>query len=951
MADDSIRVKFNIDTANLPSQMQRIVNSIKKAEGEVERLRAKMDTLKDQQIPSHEYKKLQAELDAAIKKYEELNDTVETFNRIGTDKKSPHYQRAIGEAQDLYMKIEEIRGAMFELEEGGKAFTLGGDSEEYAKMAARVDELSGSIQVNKTRLTELHAKQKPIAKEFDKVKDKAEKAFSSINRHSRRSGNFIQKFFHRVSGLAKRVFIFSIITRFFRSIINSAKEAFTAIANYDNSFATSLQNLKNQWKTLWNQFAATFAPVAQAILNGLTRIVSAISTAMSYVAQFIALLGGKSTFTRAKQIQDSYNKSLDGTASSAKKAAGALAKFDDLDVLQKKEDDGGNGEGSANDMFEEVPIDPRLQKWLDGILERLKPILDYLKKLKDAFMDGFWDGLGDWGYRLDIIKEGLKQIMDALIDIWTDPVVLAAADRWAQSVMYMLGSLVGSVASIAITLAAAFIGGLGKYLSENTDRIKQFLISAFNVGTEINNLLAGLFQSIAYIFEGLASESGIRFVAALIGSILDAGMGIIEVALKLGRDILECIIQPITENKEGFRTAFEGLLSSAATVLEGLKESIDRIFDKINQVYDEHFKPFFDAVANGLSEIVGVFLEVWNGKIQPILDRLSRHLSTLMTDYLTPLGEKMLDVIGTIMDVLTALWTNVLQPLIEWLIANVFPVIAEWFSNIVDTIMFFIEVFTIVAQQILEWINSILEAVVNFVENWQVYWEMAGALFEVFRKLIDVTIKTIKDLFSGLFKSVKMLIDGDWKGAWENAKKVFETFKERVSSIIDRVKQILEPFFEWASNTISSILESLSNIGSKIKGAFSGVFGGGRTAGISLSSLDVPIVKVPVAVDIPSAQIDNFNIPHLASGSVIQGGRPFPAILGDQPRGQVNIEAPLNTIRQAVREELSGMQYGGGISPVISLNIDGSEFARLTLNDILSEAARQGYDVSVLGVT
>ena len=104
-----------------------------------------------------------------------------------------------------------------------------------------------------------------------------------------------------------------------------------------------------------------------------------------------------------------------------------------------------------------------------------------------------------------------------------------------------------------------------------------------DVGTEINNLLAGLFQSIAYIFEGLASESGIRFVAALIGSILDAGMGIIEVALKLGRDILECIIQPITENKEGFRTAFEGLLSSAATVLEGLKESIDRIFDKINR--------------------------------------------------------------------------------------------------------------------------------------------------------------------------------------------------------------------------------------------------------------------------------------------------------------------------------------------------------------------------------
>ena len=74
--------------------------------------------------------------------------------------------------------------------------------------------------------------------------------------------------------------------------------------------------------------------------------------------------------------------------------------------------------------------------------------------------------------------------------------------------------------------------------------------------------------------------------------------------------------------------------------------------------------------------------------------------------------------------------------------------------------------------------------------------------------------------------------------------------------------------------------------------------------------------------------------------------------MNDQGAGQTNIEAPLSTIEQAVENVMSRKGYGGGVlNPVISLNVDGQEFARLTLQDILQEAKRQGYDVDVLGVT
>lgn len=98
------------------------------------------------------------------------------------------------------------------------------------------------------------------------------------------------------------------------------------------------------------------------------------------------------------------------------------------------------------------------------------------------------------------------------------------------------------------------------------------------------------------------------------------------------------------------------------------------------------------------------------------------------------------------------------------------------------------------------------------------------------------------------------------------------------------------------------------------------------------------------------SKMGGVKIPALASGAVIRGGNPFMAILGDQPRGQTNIEAPLRTIEQAVENVISRRrEYNGERLPVIiNLNYDGERFARLSVPDILSELNRQGYDIDVL---
>lgn len=831
--------------------------------------------------------------------------------------------------QKIVSLLERRKQLQVEIAELEKAGVTAG-YQEYDSRQAELKNINTQFETYKNNVSE-------IPKQFNKVKESAKKAFNTVSGGAKKSSGFLSTFTSRLKGIALSLLIFNWISKGFNAMVAGMKKGFENLMKYSGDYANSVQSLKNAQVTLGNSFAAAFAPIVQTVIPWLVQLINTISRAMTYVAQFVAILDGKSTFTRAKQVQDAYNKSLGGTAGAAKKAAGALAKFDDLDVLQKQDDSGGGGGENAADMFEEVPVDPKVKGWLDGIRDGLKPILDYMKELKGAFMEGFWDGLGDPSGRFEIIKKGLAQIKEALLDIWNDPAVRGAADSWAESLLYMFGSLVGSIASIGLTIAAAFIGGLGEYLENNTGRIKEFLVSAFNIGTEINNLLADLFQSIAYIFEGFASESGIRFVSALIGVFADAGMGLLEVALKLGRDILNMLIQPIVENQEGFRTALEGLLSGAATILEGLKTSIDSIFDNLNAVYDEHFKPFFDSIASGLSSIVGTLLSVWNGSIQPVIDRISQKISELLTQYITPFVNNVVEFIGQIATHLQHFWEMFLQPLIEWFITYVVPILSEAISLIIEIII-----------QVVESIMTDLNGLMDFINDtvmpaWNGFWESAGDTFDAFWQVISTIGDLIKNMFLGVFDVIRKLIDKDWKGAWDSAKKIFTTFKDNVKSIIDSIREFFQKFIDWIGEKIEWVLNKVQGIKD-----FFGGGGGGSPTGDGGYARTARSFMAASPTSISAAMAD---IPHLASGAVLRGGNPFLAVLGDQRAGQTNIEAPLSTIEQAVENVMNRRGNGvGSFSPVIPLNVNGQEFARLILHDILGEMQRQGYDVEVLGV-
>lgn len=995
--DGSIRINTKIETKDLNSQMMRVSNAIKKDSAALDSLNRKMEEFSQKKIPTEKFAELQRELEKAESEYSKLqarmsqkgaatseykalqkdlvaaqgelsklvarqtdwenmgvhqtggawdvlneqvaaasdrvDDLKEKLQQMENSGKA--YTPKVDKAQldEAAQKVDEIKAKINAEKASGAAFVSPKDTEEFQKMSAKASQLAGNIDVSKRRMAELNAKQKPIKKEFDRMKNSADKAFKTASSGAKKSAGLFGTFASRLKGIALSLLIFNWITKAFNAMVAGMQKGFSNLTKYSAPLANSFQALKNSLATLGNAFAAAFAPIVQIVIPYLNTLINGITRAITYVAQFIAILGGKSTFIRAKKIQDSYNDSLNGTAAAAKKAAGALAKFDDLDVLQKQDDSGGGGGGTQpKDMFEEVPVDSKLIDWLDGIKEKLSPILEYLEKMRDAFADGFFKALGDPTDRLETIRKGLEQIKTAMIDIWTDPDVLGAADRWVMSLVEMLGSFAGMIASVGLSLAAFFIGGFGQYLENDTDKIKQWLIQMFDIGTEINQLLENLFVGIAKVFEALASENGIRMATAMFGSFFSAMGGMSELAAKIGRDLLEVIVQPFTDNAGILEHAFEGLFGSTATYLEGLKQTFDDCFAYINRTYDKYVKPFVDSFANGISSIITNFMNAWEQYIQPTIDRIAEKMSSLMNDHFVPLVAVVSSVVGHITSLLQSTWETIIQPILDWIINYVGILLVEVFNLLVDILLQGV-------QLIIDGFTNFMAFLDTFVlRPWAEGWENAKEIFAFFWQSINELSEFLRKTLEQVFKIIRKLIDGDWKGAWNTAQEIFTIFKTKVEGVVDSIKAFLSGFFTWVSDMIAGVIEEIKNIGSGIKNAFTG---GGSSKPRTMSTQ-------PYAINESFASRILRDIPALASGSVIRGGNPFLAILGDQRAGQTNIEAPIGTIKQAVSEVMA--ESGGGFRTAkIVLQVNGVDLAQATLQDFLSEASRQGYDLEVIG--
>ena len=369
-------------------------------------------------------------------------------------------------------------------------------------------------------------------------------------------------------------------------------------------FIRTSDSWANQMRVMQLQLQSLKATVGQGLINLFTPVLKVINILLGKLAtlanafkSFTELITGKKSSGQtgasgaglagtdaiadtadqygeaadnAEKLAGATNDTADATKKATKAAKGYLSPLDEINnySTDKSADSSPKVPGATGGLPDQMKdavqnVDygkvAEGETVLDKMSKPLKKIIDRFKQLAKLIAKGFWDGLGDYEPIFDGIKKDLDSIWKSLKDIFTDPEVTKAANNFLDSFAYAIGQVAGSFARIGLTIAQNIIGGIEKFLKQNTQRIKNYLIDMFNIGAEISQIAGNLAVAFADVFSVFGGETAQQITADLIGIFAEIGMALTETAAKLGRDILNMIAQPFIDNKDILKSAIEAV--------------------------------------------------------------------------------------------------------------------------------------------------------------------------------------------------------------------------------------------------------------------------------------------------------------------------------------------------------------------------------------------------------
>ena len=278
----------------------------------------------------------------------------------------------------------------------------------------------------------------------------------------------------------------------------------------------------------------------------------------------------------------------------------------------------------------------------------------------------------------------------------------------------------------------------------------------------------------------------------------------------------------------------------------------------IKTAWDTYGQPLMDGVILAFQNLEDLATLLWETIVKPILQNLISVLQQLWSSHLKPLWDDILLLVASVANCLLDLWNNLLAPVAKWIIATFGPAFAEVFNAIADVV------------------GVAVGAIADAID------------------LAVVVLRGLTDFLSAVFR-------GNWDAAWQAIGNTVNTVWDKMTNAI---KTAVNGIIGFINRMISAVVTGINAVINALNGLsfdLPDIFGGGHV-GFHISTLTAP------------------QIPYLAQGAVIPANREFLAVLGDQNHG-TNVEAPLDTIKQAVAEVMEDLQAGqmAGFEAVVAV--------------------------------
>lgn len=752
------------------------------------------------------------------------------------------------------------------------------------------------------------------------------------------------------------------------AILDQSKVAWGDQARTINTISNQFRMFKSNVSSLGTLIGQMFVPIVSNVIpyvNGfviaLQRLFTSLASAMGIKINLDDFSQGYSTL--GEQLDDTAD-SYDEATASAKKYKNQLLGFDEAYKLSEPtEDTGSAGAGSSIDLTKEISkaLADYEAKWneaYDSMSNKANEIAD---RITNAFKSGDYKGIGRYistnisdalaSINWDSVYQGarnfgtgLAQFLNGLItpDLFGNvgKTIAGALNTKLYTILsfgqtFNFTNLGESIAAGVNNFFATFdFGGLAETLNvwakglfgalsnaiinidwlQAYDKMIEFLenidigtiaivIGAISIkkikkailaqgviswiGSALTRLVVGVPLVLSNIKilagGGLIAETG--FISKLANALALAagGAGTLHEALVAVFGVVGTTVAGIASVVGGIALAFTNFFSMlkngfswlkeilmvvgtalaavgavilgapalVAAVVAGIVAAVGTAVVLVKEHWEE-VKEFFSNLWEGIKEITET---IWNG----------------ITEFFSSVWQGIKDIFSSVGNFFSSVFTSAVNG-----IKNAWSGIKNFFSDIWNGIK---NTFSSVGS----WFGNVFDTAANGVKNaWSSITGFFGNIWTEIKNAFGDVAGWFKNVFTDAWQGVKNVFSAGGKifnGIKDGIASVFKTV---VNGLIGGINKVIAfPF-----NKINGMLNSIRDISILGVEPFSGLW-----------------EKNPLSVP---------QIPKLAKGAVIKGGNPFMAILGDQPRGITNIEAPLNTIRQAVQMELDNVgSYGG----------------------------------------
>lgn len=480
--------------------------------------------------------------------------------------------------------------------------------------------------------------------------------------------------------------------------------------------------------------------------------------------------------------------------------------------------------------------------------------------------------------------------------------ILSSLARWAETTIKpQFGKLFDAIApalpAIQTKVQEAF-SGLSGIASQAFAGVKTNIETMFsNVGslaaplgeyftTQLPEFISAGITSIGTILLGLLDSFNLVFGDILgIAQTFSEGFlsYVLPVLTEFGSQSMITLTQVFEDVKKIFDTVWsEGI----APFFERIAKYWNEAWASVKEVWDEHGQPIFDGIRGVFKNMGEMLMNVWTGLIKPVWDNFMQSLDWLWEQHLKPLWDNILEFVATLVECATKIYNNVIAPIAKWVQQTLYPIIVNTINTIWNVISNVVGFIIDTVSNIIQYLKGLIEFITG------VFTLDFDQALSGLQDMTDAVINQLISLFEGAVNIIIDLINGMINGVVTG-----------INVVINALNSIKVDIPDWVP------------------------IWGGKKFGINLSPLTAP-------------QIPKLSIPRLATGAVIPPNREFLAVLGDQKQG-TNVEAPLETIKQAFREALA--ESGGSSRQMnVVLQVGRRELARTVVELSREEQQRVG---------